>query len=166
MIRTFFVFLFLYFSFGLTAQVKTGVGTWNIGLTYDLQKFNQFSCLRFQFNSSKNNQVALSIGFSPQKARQTVLVSSLMFDYSKRFPLKKLGLGPVVHVGMDSYVFGTRFNYTHASMGYRMSMGSPFQFFQELRFGPTLETFEYLSQAHRNLTWNYHFKLGLQYAIR
>ncbi len=166
MIRTYFVFFFLFFSFGLTAQVKTGVGTWNIGLTYDLQKFNQFSSMRFQYNSSKNNQVALSIGFSPQKARQTVFASSLMVDYSKQFPLKKLGLGPLVHVGMDAYVFGTRFNYLHASMGYRFCMGTAFQFIQELRFGPTLETFEYLSQAHRNLTWNYHFKLGLQYAIR
>lgn len=164
--RRLFIFCFLLFQQGLcTAQQQVESSEWRIGLTQEFQKFNQFSALRVQWNA-KQHQFGLQFGLSVQKAGQQLFAPSMSIDYATPWKVKRCLLGPVVVLSADTYFFGTRFNYLHASIGYRFLAGRKWQFFQETSVGPSQESFTYFDQKNRQFTWNYHIKLGLQYALR
>jgi hypothetical protein len=147
------------------AQNQGLAAIWSVGINQEFQKFNQFSCARVQFTQN-NNQFALNIGISPQKATQHIFAPSASIDYARLWKIHGVCVGPAIVFSLDSHVFGTRFMYLHASMGYRFVSGKKWQIFQESTFGPTEETFTYLDQKNQHFTWNYHVKLGLQYALR
>jgi hypothetical protein len=109
---------------------------------------------------------AANIGLSPQKVTQNIFALGLSIDYAKLWKIHRVFIGPVIVFSADTYVFGTRFTYLHASGGYRFAFGCKWQFYQETSFGPTTESFTYLDQMNQHFTWNYHVKLGLQYALR
>lgn len=138
---------------------------WRVGLTQEFQKFNQFSSARFQVEKNKNI-FAINLGFSPQKASQQIFAPSFTIDYARLWEIHRVFIGPVVMFSVDSHVFGTRFLYLHSSLGYRLAVGEQWQFFQEVTIGPTMESFSYFGQKNQQFTWNYHIKLGLQYALR
>ena len=144
-------------------QVESGVR--RIGLAQEFQKFTPFTRARLQCERNKSF-FAVNLGFSIQKASQQLFAPSVAIDYAHLWKIKRIYLGPVVDFSMDSHVFGTRFLYLHSSVGYRLAVGEKIQFFQEVTIGPTIESFSYLSQKNQQFTWNYHVKLGLQYALR
>ena len=148
-----------------SAQNQVAPGVWHIGLTQEVQKFTPFTRARIQFERNKNF-FALNLGLSAQKASQQIFAPSLAMDYARLWKIQGISLGPVVDFSLDSHVFGTRFLYLHSSLGYRLAVGQQWQFFQEATLGPTMETFSYLDQKNQQFTWNYHLKLGLQYALR
>jgi len=148
-----------------SAQNQVVSGVWRIGLAQEVQKFNQFSSARLQFEKNKN-LFAVNLGFSPQKASQQIFAPSFTIDYARLWEIHRVFIGPVVMFSVDSHVFGTRFLYLHSSIGYRFAFGAKWQLFQESTVGPTKETFTYLAQKNQQFTWNYHIKLGLQYALR
>lgn len=164
-IRLSLVFFIIYLPWFCPAQNQHASGVFRIGLTQELQKFNQFSSARVQFEKNKN-LFAVNLGFSPQKASQQMFAPSFTIDYAYLWEIHCGFLGPVVMFSVDSYVFGTRFLYLHSSIGYRFAFGAKWQLFQESTVGPTKETFTYLAQKNQQFTWNYHIKLGLQYALR
>jgi hypothetical protein len=147
------------------AQNQVVTGVWRIGLTQEFQKFNPYSRARIQVERNKN-LFAMNLGLSVQKASQQIFASSFAIDYAHMWKIQRVFLGPVMDISMDSYVFGTRFLYLHSSVGYRLALGEQWQFFQEATIGPTVESFSYLDQKNEYITWNYHIKLGLQYALR
>lgn len=148
-----------------SAQNQVVSRVWRIGLTQEVQKFNPFTHARLQFERNKNI-FALNLGLSIQKASQQIFAPSLAMDYAHLWKIHGISLGPIMDVSMDSHVFGTRFLYLHSSLGYRLAVGEQWQFFQEATLGPTMESFSYLNQKNQQFTWNYHLKLGLQYALR
>jgi hypothetical protein len=148
-----------------SAQNQVVSGVWRIGLTQEFQKFNPFTRARIQVDRNENI-FALNLGLSIQKASQQILAPSLAIDYAHLWKIQRISLGPVIDFSMDSYVFGARFLYLHSSVGYRFAFGTKWQFFQEATVGPTTESFTYLDQKNEQFTWNYHIKLGLQYALR
>jgi hypothetical protein len=148
-----------------SAQNQVVSGVWRIGITQEFQKFNPFTRARIQVDRNEN-LFALNLGLSMQKASQQILAPSLAIDYPHLWKIQRIFLGPVMDFSMDSYVFGTRFLYLHASIGYRFTFGTKWQFFQEATVGPTTESSTYLDQKNQQITWNYHIKLGLQYALR
>ena len=147
------------------AQNHVASRVWRIGLTQEVQKFTPFTRARLQFERNKNF-FAVNLGLSSQKASQQIFAPSLAIDYAHLWKIHRVFLGPVMDVSMDSYVFGTRFLYLHSSLGYRLAVGEKWQFFQEATLGPTMESFSNLNQKNQQFTWNYHVKLGLQYALR
>ena len=165
MCRLFF-FCFLLFQYlRCLSQEQVESGAWRIGFSQEFQKFNQFSALRVQWNE-KQHQFGFQLGMSAQKASQQLFAPCMSIDYAAPWKVKKCLLGPVLVLSTDTYFFGTRFNYMHASIGYRFLTGNKWQFFQETSVGPSLESFTYFNQKNRQFTWNYHLKLGLQYALR
>lgn len=148
-----------------SAQSQVAYRVWRIGLTQEFQKFTPLTRARLQFERNKN-VFAVNLGLSTQKASQQIFAPSLAMDYAHLWKIQRVSLGPVVDFSMDSYVFGTRFLYLHSSLGYRLVIGEQVQFFQEAMLGPTMESFTYLGQKNQQFTWNYHLKLGLQYALR
>lgn len=164
-IRQLFVFYIIFFQHLLClAQNQEVSGVWQIGLTQEFQKFNQFSALRVQRNA-KQFQFGFQLGLSVQKASQQLFAPSLTFDYARPWKIKQFLLGPVLVLSTDTYFFGSRFNYLHASIGYRFLAGKKWQFFQESSLGPSQESFTYFDQKYRQFTWNYHIKFGFQYAL-
>lgn len=147
------------------AQNKYSKSVCRIGFTQEFQKFDQFSSIRIQAEQNKN-MFAVNLGLSPQKVAQHIFAPALSLDYTKLLEIQRVFVGPVIVFSADTHVFGTRFTYLHASLGYRFVSGKQWQFFQETSFGPTTETFTYLDQKNQQFTWNYHVKLGLQYALR
>lgn len=146
-------------------QDQEPTAVWRVGLTQEFQKFNQFSSVRVQLE--KNKKIfAVNLGISPQKAVQNIFAPALSLDFAQLYKIRNVFLCPVIQFSTESYVFGTRFTYLNASLGYRFAIGEQWQFFQETTFGPTTETFTYLDQKNQQFTWNYHVKLGLQYALR
>ena len=148
-----------------SAQNQVAPCIWRIGLTQEVQKFNQFSNVRIQWEKNKNI-FSFHLGLSAQKATQQLFAPSLSVDYAQLWKIKRIFLGPVLCLSGDTHVFGTRFLYLHSSVGYRFAIGDTWQFFQEATIGPTMESFTYFSQTNQQFTWNYHVKLGLQYALR
>lgn len=110
--------------------------------------------------------LAVNIGLSPQKVTQKIFAPGFSIDYAKLWKIHRVFVGPIIVVSADTHIFGTRFTYLHASGGYRLIFGNQWQFFQETSYGPTMEKFTYLDQKNQHFTWNYHLKLGLQYALR
>lgn len=157
--------LFQFYTVFLQAQKEESTFVWRIGLTQEFQKFNQFSCARLQCEKNKN-LFALNLGFSPQKATQHIFAPIASIDYARFWTIRRIHLGPVLVLSADSHVFGTRFLYLHSSFGYRFAIGTQWQFYQELTLGPTLESFTYQNQVNKHFTWNYHLKLGVNYALR
>ncbi len=147
------------------AQNTVESGFWSVGLIQEFQKFDQFLNTRIQFEQNKN-LFAVNLGFSPQKTTQYIFAPTVSIDYARLWKFHRVSVGPVIVFSADTHVFGTRFSYLHASLGYRFVLGNQWQFFQETSFGPTTETFTYLDQKNQQFTWNYHFKLGVQYALR
>jgi hypothetical protein len=147
------------------AQNQVAPNVWRIGLAQEFQKFTPFTRVRLQWERDKNFY-AVNLGLSVQKASQQIFAPSLTIDYARLWKIQGISLGPVVDFSMDSHVFGTRFLYLHSSLGYRLTVGEQWQFFQEATIGPTMESFTYLGQKNQQFTWNYHIKLGLQYALR
>lgn len=147
------------------AQNSLESGFWSVGLIQEFHKFNQFSCARVQFEQNKN-QFAINLGFSPQKATQHIFGSTASVDYARLWNIQRVFFGPVIVFSADTHVFGTRFSYLHSSLGYRFVIGKQWQFFQEGTVGPTRESFTYQNQLNKHFTWNYHFKIGVQYALR
>jgi len=165
MIRRLICFFFLCQLLFCQAQEHSFSDVWRIGFTLEFQKFDQFSSIRIQCERNKN-LFAFNIGLSPQKVTQNIFTPALTIDYAKLWEIHRVFVGPVIVFSADTHVFGTRFTYLHASLGYRFVSGKQWQFFQETSFGPTTETFTYLDQKNQQFTWNYHVKLGLQYALR
>ena len=166
MIHRLIICCFILCQHGLcSAQNQVESCVWHIGLTQEVQKFTPFTRARLQCERNKNF-FALNLGLSIQKASQQIFAPSLAMDYAHLWKIHGISLGPVMDVSMDSHVFGTRFLYFHSSLGYRLIVGVKWQFFQEATLGPTMETFSYLNQKNQQFTWNYHLKLGLQYALR
>jgi hypothetical protein len=159
------LFLLQFYTVFLQAQNQELTFLWRIGLTQEFQKFNQFSCARLQVEKNKN-LFAVNLGFSPQKATQHIFAPTASIDYARLWIIKRVSVGPVLVFSADSHVFGTRFLYLHSSLGYRFAIGSQWQLHQELTLGPTRESFSYQNQLNKHVTWNYHFKLGVQYAFR
>ena len=147
------------------AQNQVDARVWRIGITQEFQKFTSFTHARIQCERNKN-YYAVNLGLSTQKASQQIFAPSMTLDYAHLWKINRISLGPVVDFSMDTYVFGTRFLYLHSSLGYRLTIGEQWQFFQEARLGPTMESFNYMDQKNQQFTWNYHLKLGLQYALR
>ncbi len=147
------------------AQNQHPTVVWRVGFTQEFQKFDQFSSISFQGEQNKNI-FAVNLGLSPQKVVQNIFTPALTIDYAKLWEIHRVFVGPVIVFSADTHVFGTRFTYLHASVGYRFVSGKQWQFFQETSYGPTTETFIYLDQKNQQFTWNYHVKLGLQYAFR
>ncbi|MEN9988023.1 MAG: hypothetical protein RLZZ585_1062 [Bacteroidota bacterium] len=147
-----------------SAQNQVASFVWRIGLTQEIQKFNSFTHARIQCERNKN-LFAVNLGLSIPKVSQQIFAPSLAIDYAHLWEIERISLGPVLGFSVDTHVFGTRFAYVHASAGYRFVIGERCQFFQESTFGPTSESFTYLDQKNQQFTWNYHFKLGLQYAL-
>lgn len=160
-------FFFLLFSLvsNLVAQKDSTSGSLRMGLTYDFHKFNQFVSVQGRWVNQKI-QFGCSMGISPQKASQGIAAGTIQFDYSWQVPIKSSTIGPVITCAMDSYVFGTRFTYVHSAVGYRFTWGKSVRFFQESTLGPTVESYDYMHMTHRHLTFNYHLKFGLLYALR
>ncbi len=148
-----------------SAQNQVASSVWRIGLTQEVQKFNPFTRARIQVDRNKN-LFAVNLGLSVQKASQQIFASTFAIDYAHLWEIHRVSLGPVMDISIDSYVFGTRFLYLHSSVGYRLAFGEQWQFFQEATIGPTMESFSYLNQKNQQFTWNFHIKLGLQYALR
>lgn len=148
-----------------SAQNQVAPGVWYIGLTQEVQKFTPFTRARLQCERNKNF-FAVNLGLSTQKVSQQIFAPSLAIDYAHLWKIHGISLGPVMDVSMDSHLFGTRFLYLHSSLGYRLAVGEKWQFFQEATLGPTMESFSNLNQKNQQFTWNYHVKLGLQYALR
>lgn len=148
-----------------SAQSQVSSSVWRIGLTQEFQKFTPLTRARLQFERDKNF-FAVSLGLSTQKASQHIFAPSIEMDYAHLWKITHVSLGPVADFSLDSYVFGARFLYLHSSLGYRFVIGEQVQFFQESTLGPTMESFTYLGQKNQQFTWNYHLKLGLQYALR
>jgi len=163
--RLFVCCLFLYQCCFCQLQNQESTGILRIGLTQEFQKFNQFSCAWVQLTQNKK-QFAFNIGISPQKASQHIFAPSASLDYARLWEIHGVFVGPVIVFSGDTHVFGTRFMYLHASGGYRFVSGKKWQFFQETSFGPTAETFTYLDQKNQHFTWNYHFKIGVNHALR
>ena len=146
-------------------QNQNPTAVWRVGLTHEFQKFNQLSSVRIQLENNKK-MFAVNLGFSPQKAVQNIFAPALTLDFARLVKIHHVFLGPVMQFSIETYVFGTRFTYLNASVGYRFALGEQWQIFQETTFGPTRETFTYLDKKNLQFTWNYHVKLGLQYALR
>jgi hypothetical protein len=156
--------LFLSQLWFCSAQNQVASSVWRIGFTQEVQKFNQFSNVRIQWEKNKNI-FSFHLGLSAQKATQQLFAPSLSVDYAQLWKIKRIFLGPVMCLSGDTHVFGTRFLYLHSSVGYRFAIGDTWQFFQEATIGPTMESFTYFSQTYQQFTWNYHLKIGLQYAL-
>jgi hypothetical protein len=159
------LFLFQFYAGFFLAQNQESTFLWRIGLSQEFQKFNQFSCARVQFEQNKN-LFAVNLGFSPQKASQHIFAPTASVDYARLWVINRVFFGPLIVFSADTHVFGTRFLYLHSSAGYRFVFGSQWQFYQELTMGPTLESFTYQNQQNKHVAWNYHFKLGVHYALR
>jgi hypothetical protein len=157
--------IFLCQNWFCQAQNSDDSVVWRVGLTQAFQKFNQFSSARIQVEKNKNI-FAINLGFSAQKASQQLFAPSFSVDYAQFWKMKRIFLGPVICLSVDTHVLGTRFLYLHSSTGYRIAVGEKWQFFQEATIGPSMESFTYFNQKNQQFTWNYHVKLGLQYAIR
>jgi hypothetical protein len=157
--------IFLCQNWFCQAQNTDDSVVWRVGLTQEFQKFNQFSSARFEFEKNKN-LFAINLGISAQKASQQLFAPAVSMDYAHLWKINHIFLGPVICFSIDTHVFGTRFLYLHSSMGYRFAVGKQVQFFQETSIGPTSESFTYMDEKNQQFTWNYHVKLGLQYALR
>lgn len=157
-------FILFFFTCLCVAQTQQDIRSWQIGCIQEFQKLNHFSSLRLQMND-KQQQLGLSFGFSTQKAAQHIFAPSATFDFYKGWKLKRCFVGPAAAVSADTYFFGTRFYYFHASLGYRFLIGNKWQFYQESRFGPTTESFIYNHQKNRQFTFNYHLCIGVQHAL-
>jgi hypothetical protein len=157
--------LFLCQPWFCQAQNQVDALAWRVGITQEFQKFNQFTSARIQVEKNKNI-FAVNLGFSAQKASQQLFAPSVSIDYAKLYRIKRMFLGPVICFSVDTHVFGTRFLYLHTAVGYRITFGDQWQCFQETSMGPSSESFVYLDQKNQQFTWNYHVKLGIQYALR
>jgi hypothetical protein len=147
-----------------SAQNQVASCIWRIGLTQEVQKFTPLTRARLECERNKNF-FAVNLGLSVQKASQQIFAPSLVIDFAHLWKIERISLGPALDFSMDSHVFGSRFLYLHSSVGYRLLVGEQWQFFHEATLGPTMEIFTYLEQKNQQFTWNYHLKIGLQYAL-
>jgi len=162
--RVHFLIYLSFFSSVLFAQNKVEHPIWRLGVVQSFQKFDPFTSVQIQYDW-KRQQLSCSMGFSAQKASQHIFHPALSVAYSRYWNKKSWNIGPLLNAGIDSYVFGTRWLYLHASFGYRLSYGEKWRVFQESSFGPTTESFTYQETKNRSFTWNYQLKIGIQYAL-
>ena len=145
-------------------MAQGNVKSFSAGLNYEAQKFDQFLFIRAQLGTK--NPFAMNLGLSPVKLSQQVFHPSFGMDYARIFECRRFRLGPAFQFSSNSYVFGNRFWYVNASVGYRILFGQKIQFLHQACFGYTLEGFKNQQTYFQQFTMNYSIKFGMQYVIR